>query len=201
MAVYFPFTTNGGKRDIKVRMVGVVCGLTDPPVKIEQTVQRLNLTFCELTSLLTLHQAETLPPNHPRKSKEKAIQSVISLPLDRVSGYVSLLLEGEANPTDGFSRPLSVAAYSALLPTLWSLVNNVGWSSGGSVGEEMVKTVVDHAMRIRATGASKRATVEFVGKLMLVRQFAVYSFPGFLTPHLVAQNGAGVYRLVQVRYR
>lgn len=92
-----------------------------------------------------------------------------SLPLDRVSEYVSLLLTGEANPADGLSRPLTLAAYRALLPTLWSLVNNVGRSAGESVGEEIVKIVVDHAMRIGSTGASKQATVEFVGRLMLVR--------------------------------
>ena len=92
-----------------------------------------------------------------------------SLPLDRVSEYVSLLLAGEANPGDGLSRPLTPASYCALLPTLWSLVNNISRSSDGSVGEEMVKIVVDHAMRVGSTGASKRATVEFVGRLMLVR--------------------------------
>jgi len=70
---------------------------------------------------------------------------------------------------DGLSRPLTLAAYSVLLPTLWSLVNNVGGSSGAGVGEETVRVVVDHAMRIGSMGASKRATVEFVGKLMLVR--------------------------------
>lgn len=138
-------------------------------------VQGLNLIFCELTSLLTLHHAE--PPSFNScsrnyNSKGKAAQksnSVTSLPLDRVSEYVSRLLAGEVNAADGLARPLTLAAYSALLPTLWSLVNNVGGSSGGSMGEEMVRIVVDHAMRIGSTGASKRATVEFVGRLMLVR--------------------------------
>lgn len=86
-----------------------------------------------------------------------------------MSGYVSHLLGGKANATDGLSRPLTVAAYYALLPTLWSLVSNVGGSSGGGVGEETVRVIVDNAMRIGSTGASKRATVEFVGRLMLVR--------------------------------
>ena len=95
--------------------------------------------------------------------------SAASLPLDRVSEYVSRLLAGEANPSDGLSRPLTLAAYSALLPTLWSLVNNLIGSSDGSVGEEIVQVIVDHAMRIGSTAASKRATVEFVGRLMLVR--------------------------------
>ena len=99
-----------------------------------------------------------------------------SLPLHRVSEYVSHLLAGEANASDGLSRSLTLATYSALLPTLWSLVNNVGGSSGGA-GEEMVKVVVDHAMRIGSTGASKRATVEFVGRLILVREIAVQPPP------------------------
>ena len=138
-------------------------------------IQGLNLTFCELTSLLTLHHAEPLPSN-PRsrshRSKAKTTQKsnpVTSLPLDRVSEYVSRLLAGEVNPADGLSRPLTVAAYSALLPTLWSLMSNVGGSPGGGVGEDTVRVVVDHAMRIGSTGASKRVTVEFVGMLMLVR--------------------------------
>lgn len=86
-----------------------------------------------------------------------------SLPLGRVNEYVFHLLAGEVNPADVLSRSLTLAAYSALLPTLWSLV-----SSGGGVGEDTIEVVVDHAMRIGSTGASKRATVEFVGRLMLV---------------------------------
>lgn len=145
------------------------------PAQAEQILQGLNLTFCELTSLLTLHHAEP-PPSDPRprnrKSKGKSTQkstTVASLPLDRVSEYVSRLLAGEANVTSGLSLPLTLASYSALLPTLWSLVNNVDGSSGGDVGQEMVGAVVDHAMRIGSTSGSKRATVEFVGRLMLVR--------------------------------
>ncbi|KAF9785526.1 hypothetical protein BJ322DRAFT_1063691 [Thelephora terrestris] len=165
MAVYFPFAANGGKRDIKV----------------EQTLQGLNLIFCELTSLLTLRHADSPFPtsgsrNH--KSKGKTIQkstSVASLPFDRVKGYVSRLLAGEAHSTDGLSRPLALDAYSALLPTLWSLVNNVDGNSGGGVGEETIRVVVDHAMRIGSMGASKRATVEFVGRLMLLRTEREYT--------------------------
>jgi pre-rRNA-processing protein IPI1 len=148
-----------------------------------------------LTSLLTLHHTEPLPSK--AKPKEKSIQkstSVTSLPLDRVSEYVSLLLTGEAVSGDGLLRPLTLNAYCALLPTLWSLVNNIGRSSDGSVGEETVKIVVDHAMRVGSTGASKRATVEFVGRLMLVRSFVIYSFQANpnLMSRLTAQNGAGV---------
>ena len=64
----------------------------------------------------------------------------------------------------------------------------------------MVKIVVDHAMRIRSNGASKGATVEFVGRLMLVRRFVVRSLPVDLNLTLcsIAQNRAGIYRLVQV---
>lgn len=93
-----------------------------------------------------------------------------SLPLDRVSEYVSRLLAGEANEAGGLPRPLTLAAYSALLPTLWSLVNNVSESSNGSVGKETVGVIVDHAMRVGSTSMTKQATVEFVGKLMLVQQ-------------------------------
>jgi pre-rRNA-processing protein IPI1 len=134
-----------------------------------------------LTSLLTLHHAEPLPSNarsQKHKPKERSIQkptSVVSLPLNRVSEYVYTLLAGGANPADGLSRALTLAAYCALLPTLWSLVNNIGQGSGGSVGVEMVKAAVDHAMRIGSTGASKRATVEFVGRLMLVKRSVVHS--------------------------
>ena len=172
-----PVRSQRGKAGYQgTRTRGIVYGLTDPlHMKVEQTVQRLNLTFCELTSLLTLHHAEP-PPSNTRsqnhKPKGRSIQkssSVTSLPLDRVSEYVSFLLAGEANPAEGLSRPLTPGAYCALLPTLWSLVNNIGQSSGGSVGEEMVKIVVDHAMRVGSTSANKRATVEFVGRLMLVR--------------------------------
>ena len=123
-----------------------------------------------------------------------------SLPLDRVSEYVSRLLAGEANAADGLSRSLTLAAYSALSPTLWSLVNNVGGSSCGGVGEETVRVVVDHAMRIGSTGASKRATVEFVGGLMLVREFVLQS--SAKSSHVVmffrflASDRTGVYRFV-----
>ena len=154
---------------------------------------------------MTLRNAEP-PSSNPRsrnnKSKEKASQKsnpMAALPLDRVSEYVSGLLAGEANAADGLSRPLTLAAYSALSPTLWSLVNNVGGSSGGGVGEETVKVLADHAMRIGSTGASKRATVEFVGRLVLVRYFSLQS--SVRSSHAVvlpfsAPNRTRVYRLV-----
>jgi hypothetical protein len=107
---------------------------------------------------------------------------------------------GEVVPGDGLLWPLTLVAYCALLPTLWSLVNNVGRSSNGSVGEETVKIVVDHAVRVGSTGGSKRATVGFVGRLMLVRSFVIYSFQANpnLMCRLTAQNGTGAHRLVQV---
>ena len=138
-------------------------------------MQGLNFAFCELTSILTLRHAEpssSVPRSRNHKSKEKTVQksnSAALLPLDRVSQYVSRSPAGEANAVDGLSRPLPLAAYSALLPTLWSLVSNSSGSSGGCVGEEAVRVVADHAMRVGSTGVSKRATVEFVGRLILVR--------------------------------
>lgn len=165
MAVYFPFTADWGKRDIM----------------IEKTLQGLNLTFCELTSLLTLNHAKRLlsnPRSRSSKSKEKSVQKstpLVSLPLDRVSGYIYRLLAGGVDVMDGLSRPLTATAYSALLPTLWSLVSKIGGCSGGDVGEETVKVTVDHAMRIGSMNGSKRATVEFVGRLMLLKTEGEYT--------------------------
>lgn len=118
--------------------------------------------------------ADWEPTQKSTKSKGRAVNkgkatqkgSVASLPIDRVSQYVAQLLEGESASFNGLSRPISLPAYTALLPTIWSLLNS---SANLELANEVLVNTVDHAIRISSSSAVKRATVEFIGRLMLVR--------------------------------
>lgn len=140
---------------------------------MEQTIQDLNLIFCELTSLLMLADWEPILKSNKGKSralnKGKGAQkgSTDSLPIDRVSQYVAQLLEGESASSNGLSRPISLPAYTALLPTIWSLLNSSGHQE---LANEVLVNTVDHAIRISSSSAVKKATVEFIGRLILVNR-------------------------------
>jgi hypothetical protein len=89
---------------------------------------------------------------------------------ERVSEHVIQLLRGECVPSSQLSRPLTLTAYTALLPTIWSLLNN---PSAGQrhLSDDVLQAVVEHAIKTSSKSATKRATVEFVGRLVFVHKF------------------------------
>jgi len=89
-----------------------------------------------------------------------------------VSEYVVQLLRGEASAPGSLARPVGAAAYSALLPTIWSLLN-----SEASTAEDgaVLPVVVEHAMKAGSTSAVKRSTIDFLGRLVLLERETEYA--------------------------
>ncbi|KAI0931972.1 hypothetical protein AcV5_004663 [Taiwanofungus camphoratus] len=180
-APYFPFEPGGSsmaKRDIKV----------------EQAFQDLNLTFCELTALLMLASPESADVSHPQlrsrrgKGQRHAPRTATTAPtstspllqVSRVSKYIVQLLRGEApsGPSQtSLARPLTPAAYSALLPTTWSLLN--GHSRNHMTGQDqtpssVLRAVIEHAIHVSSGSVVKRVSVDFIGRLILLEREAEY---------------------------
>jgi pre-rRNA-processing protein IPI1 len=158
MAIYFPFRTADMKRDMQVR---ILCHVPLIPCvhiacQTEDAFQDLNLTFCELSSLLLLSAQTSTKPN---KS--------VSTQIVHVAAHIVNLLHGEpTNSAGALGRPLSSQAYTALLPTIWALLAS---RTKANAGDALLRAVLEHAIRGSATSATKRASVEFVGRLALVR--------------------------------
>lgn len=173
MTTYFPFRpTTVTNRDIKVSLIPPIwstCLLTVlPGLKVEQSIQDLNLIYCELTSLLVL-ASYARPSNNPHARREtsrqtqthlQASEEVLSIQAERVSEYVIQLLRGEASTSSPLGRPLTSSAYTALLPTIWSLLNRR--SSG------VLRAMLEHATKTSSKSAVKKSTIEFVARLVLV---------------------------------
>lgn len=90
--------------------------------------------------------------------------------------YITRRLRGEPASPAQFGAPIPPAAYRALLPTVWALING-GPSAGAhdAEGEGVLHAVLDHAVRVTSKSACKRLAIEFVARLMLVR--AVHCLP------------------------
>ncbi|KZT05948.1 uncharacterized protein LAESUDRAFT_726516 [Laetiporus sulphureus 93-53] len=174
-APYFPFIVSGSttaRRDIK----------------IEQVYQDLNLIYCELTSFLVLASPESsnLPAKQPNPRRSKPSKHFISAPASsalpavqtsHVRTYVVQLLRGEAAPAPGsLARPITPAAYSALLPTIWSLLNSPRKSANDNDPDALavLGVMVEHALRASSTSAVKRHTVDFLARLVLLEREPEY---------------------------
>ncbi|KAI0080104.1 hypothetical protein K474DRAFT_1727562 [Panus rudis PR-1116 ss-1] len=177
MSPYFPFTPGGtliSRRDIKV----------------EQSFQDLNLIYCELTSLLVLASPQQpSPQGEPQNPKTRANKNkkpatsnsanarITSLQVDRVKEYVIRLLHGEppSGTGSGLPRPITAAAYTSLLPTIWALLNHSALEQEPSNG--LLAAVVEHATKISSTSAVKRHSLDFLGRLVLLETESEYHGP------------------------
>ena len=72
---------------------------------------------------------------------------------------------------------ISPLAYLTLLPTMWTLINSSNLvlladpqdqRPQGSNSNEVLQVALDHAVKVSSKAASKRLTVEFVARLVLV---------------------------------
>ena len=77
------------------------------------------------------------------------------------------LLQGQAAQGAALPRPITPHAYVALLPTVWSLANA---QHSGMDDQPVLAALVDHAIKASSTSAVKRHTIEFLGRLVLVRR-------------------------------
>ena len=179
LSPYFPFaiTAPNARRDVKV----------------EQAFQDLNLIFCELSSFLllvsqrtTTHQSPSRNTPRPTRSNHSestntSARAVQSRQIERVSAYIVQLLQGQnPAPSQSLPRPITPQAYIALLPTIWSLVNDRRSDVSDHPSSLIFSVVVDHAIKASSTSSVKRHTVDFIGRLLLVRH--LHSFFHGRTP-------------------
>ena len=149
---------------------------------MEEAFQSLNLIFCELASLLMLgdssgQESHSYTGTDVGRAKSKHVPGrsdrTVPVHIRRVQDYVVGLLRGESTVSSGvqptLSRPISPTAYIALLPTIWALINSEGTDALDSE-ESILSAVIEHAIKVSSGSAIKRHTIEFVGRLILVRR-------------------------------
>ncbi|KAJ7181761.1 hypothetical protein C8R43DRAFT_970362 [Mycena crocata] len=152
MAPYFPFRLSGARE-----------------IKVEQIFQSLNLIFCELTSLLIL-TPETVATSRGKRviqGRQGSSKDGLQVQTQRVSEYVIQLLKGESLSTSQLGRPLTPAEYAALLPTIWSLINNNN-SNLRHISTYVLHATIEHSSRVSSKSALKQLTLEFVGRVVLL---------------------------------
>lgn len=94
----------------------------------------------------------------------------------RVSEYVIRLLRGEVAFASQLGRPLAPAAYVALLPTIWALLNSP--TTVQRTSTPIFQAIVEHAVKVSSKSALKRPTIDFVARLVLVCD--IFSCSGFI---------------------
>ncbi|KAJ6503434.1 hypothetical protein C8R47DRAFT_1250354 [Mycena vitilis] len=171
MFPYFPFRLNGSRE-----------------IKAEQIFQVLNLVFCELTSLLVL-TSESAPNRRGKPATLGHSKDSLQVQTERVSDHVMQLLLGESLSTSQLGRPLTSATYSALLPTIWSLINNAN-PNLRTVSSEVLRATIEHATKVSSKSALKQIAIEFIARVVLLNTES--QFNGHLnidteTAHSVAE--------------
>jgi hypothetical protein len=146
-------------------------------IQVEKAFQRLNIIFCELSSLLALATSST--PDGPQRAaggkvrrtstSNPAPKSALSIQIKLVCQYAVRLLDGEA-VTSQLGRTLTPQAYIALLSTIWSLLNT---SVHGS-SSPTLQAVLEHGIGTSSSAALKLPTIEFLGRIALVRVLIIH---------------------------
>ncbi|KAJ7038093.1 hypothetical protein C8F04DRAFT_1326018 [Mycena alexandri] len=151
MSPYFPFRLNGSRE-----------------IKAEQIFQALNLMFCELTALLVLTSESTTSRGSKRVvQKQRDSKDSLQVQTERVGDHVVQLLQGESLSATQLGRPLTSAAYTALLPTIWSLINNAN-PNLLDVSTSVLQATIEHARKVSSKSALKQTTIEFLARLVLL---------------------------------
>ena len=149
-------------------------------MKVEQSFQDLNLIYCELTSLLVLASTKNSRTSRGKSRQTQvafqASEAVLSLQAERVSEYVIQLLRGEASSRSQLGRPLTPMAYTALLPTVWSLLNQPS-PNERQISSVVLQTMLEHAINTSSNSAVKKLGIEFVARLVLVSHACPSSDP------------------------
>ncbi|KAJ7209662.1 hypothetical protein GGX14DRAFT_452486 [Mycena pura] len=151
MSPYFPFRLEGSRN-----------------IQVEHMFQALNLMFCKLTSLVIL-TAEGASPSRDKRPAHGQGDSKGSLQMhtERVSRYVIKLLKGESLSTSQLGRPLTPATYTALLPTIWSLINNAD-PRLRDVSSDILLATIEHGSKVPSKSALKSITIEFIARVTLL---------------------------------
>lgn len=147
--------------------------------KFDRACEEFNLIFCELTSLLlnapdnsfSKHQkrrSQNPNPSHKRSQRDQVLSSQTS----RVSDYVIRRLRGQSDSPSQIGHVLGASAYVSLLPTIWALINKP--LPRDTTTNEVLCTVIDHALNLSSKSPCKRLTVEFVARLILLSSAPQY---------------------------
>jgi pre-rRNA-processing protein IPI1 len=102
--------------------------------------------------------------------------------LPAVTAHIIRLLRGEPAPGSSgtMARPISAQAYIAVLPSLWALINVPATRQASkqpkrdedvSGVEDVLRAALEHALRASSASAVKQASVEFIGRLVLVSAY------------------------------
>ncbi len=98
---------------------------------------------------------------------------------ERVREYVLQILGGGEPSSSQLARPLTAAAYTSLLPTIWSLINYSGRNQEQTESSsDVLRATVEHAVKTGSKSLLKRCTFDFVSRIVLVRTT-------FLTLHFI----------------
>jgi len=112
-----------------------------------------------------------------RRPSKRRSSSFLPVQTTRVTEYIGRRLSGSISSSSGIIVPIAPIAYVALLPSIWTFISNMVTPNGnngdhGNLKEsnDLLHAVLDHAIKVPSKSLCKRATVEFVGKLLLVSQ-------------------------------
>ena len=134
----------------------------------EQSLQDLNLVFCELTSTLMLRSDDSTGLGRRAATNSKQPPRQLDSFTRRVGEYTVQLLRGEApERADAQTlgpRSVTPTTYVSLLPTVWALIN----TPGAEFAESVVQACVEHGVKTASTSAVKRHAIDFIGRLLLV---------------------------------
>jgi pre-rRNA-processing protein IPI1 len=77
------------------------------------------------------------------------------------------------NATHPLGIPLTPEAYTALEPTIWSLLNQTPTSEleGPPTSDRVFAALLDHFAKAGAGGEVKKRSFEFIARIILVRPF------------------------------
>ncbi|KAJ8521416.1 hypothetical protein ONZ45_g1840 [Pleurotus djamor] len=165
MTPYFPFTVP--TRDVKV----------------EDALLEMSLVYCELVSFLTPGaDASSSTPNGNGNAK--------SIPTEPVYSYITMTLAGEPLNGARLARTLTPTAYTALLPSIWSLINHSNTntttttttnantntnpskpkspSNQNDSAPSLFHSTLTHAIQTSSKSGLKKVTIELVGRIALL---------------------------------
>ncbi|KAF8140186.1 hypothetical protein EV363DRAFT_1393099 [Boletus edulis] len=180
---YFPFTAAHREAKASAWWIRKPRG-AHQECRWSKLFQDLSVIYCELLSLLILVSHQSGTRNMDRRNRFRAPRHTFLSPLksrfslssqvDLVKSYVIRLLQGDGGSGAQLSRPISVAIYTALLPTIWALLNQRSGDQPEQEPSAVLTATLDHAMRASSVSAVKRLTVEFVGRLLLLEKEVGY---------------------------
>ncbi|KAG7099292.1 hypothetical protein E1B28_001151 [Marasmius oreades] len=169
---FFPFTFSG-HRDVKV----------------EHAFRQLNLEYCDLISRLVFatQSKSSSQQRHPEQSQSSVDRSSKQTTrlLDQISHVREYVLGELGHREKVSSRPLTLTAYTSLLPTVWALINarnsDPGLNGPPPYSDDVFLALVEHGIRISTKSALKKCSTEFIAKLVLLETDAHYR-GGFRLP-------------------